>query len=143
MDRNRLAIELRRDFGTRIDPDDPILAGAFVNRRMLDEAIAALEAAVKSAADRIAAEQIKANEDAEARAKAIITRAAEWLDDRWRETARQASESVLRELREEREKVAELSRAARRAGWIAGGCATLTAAGLAGWLIRALGLIAR
>jgi len=50
---------------------------------------------------------------------------------------------VLRELQEEREKVAELSRAARRAGWLAGGCAAMTAAGLTGWLINALGTVFR
>ena len=50
---------------------------------------------------------------------------------------------MLSQLRAEREKIEELAQSAPRAGWLAGGCAVLTAAGFAGWLIYAITVMGR
>ena len=105
------------------------------------DAVKSMETTFKATADRMAADQMKANEDAEARAKALVSRGAQWLDEQWKETAREATESVVRELRQEREKVAELAQSARRAAWLSGGCAAVTAAALAGWMINVLSTV--
>ena len=59
IDRNALVSDLAKAYGVRVDVDDPILVAALLNRRLLDEAIAAMEAAVRASADRMTAASVQ------------------------------------------------------------------------------------
>jgi hypothetical protein len=86
IDREELAAVLARDHGIRIEADDPILVAALLNRRLLDEALLAIETTVSAAADRAAI------------AAALITQAGEWSADRLGVAAREASAMMTAEL---------------------------------------------
>jgi hypothetical protein len=90
--------ELARDHGIRIEADDPILVAALLNRRLLDEALLAIEIAVSTAADRAAAAAVQQTDTARQIAAALITRAGEWTADRLTAAAREASDTMTAEL---------------------------------------------
>jgi hypothetical protein len=98
IDREELAAELARDHGIRIDADDPILVAALLNRRLLDEALMAIETAVNAAADRAAAASVQQTESARQIAGLLITQAGEWSADRLGVAAREASATMTAEL---------------------------------------------
>jgi hypothetical protein len=98
IDREELAAELARDHGILIDADDPILVAALLNRRLLDEALLAVETAVNAAADRAAAASVQQTESARQIAGLVITQAGEWSADRLGVAAREASATMTAEL---------------------------------------------
>jgi hypothetical protein len=98
IDREELAAELARDHGIRIEADDPILIAALLNRRLLDEALLAIETAVNAAADRAAAASVQQTESARQIAGLLITRAGEWSADQLAAAAREASAMITAEL---------------------------------------------
>ena len=61
-----------------IEADDPILVAALLNRRLLDEALLAIETAVSAAADRAATASLQQTETARQIAADLITQAGEW-----------------------------------------------------------------
>jgi hypothetical protein len=98
IDREELAAELARDHEIRIEADDPILIAALLNRRLLDEALLAIETAVSAAADRAAAASVQQTESARQIAGLLITRAGEWSADQLAAAAREASATITAEL---------------------------------------------
>jgi hypothetical protein len=98
IDREELAAELAREHGIRIEADDPILIAALLNRRLLDEALLAIETAIGAVADRAAATSLQQTETARQIAAALITKAGEWSADRLGAAAREASATMMGEL---------------------------------------------
>jgi hypothetical protein len=98
IDREELAAVLTREHGIRIEADDPILVAALLNRRLLDEALLAIEAAIVAAADRTAATSLQQTETARQIAGLLITQAGEWSADRLGVAAREASATMTAEL---------------------------------------------
>jgi hypothetical protein len=98
IDREELAAELARNHGIRIEADDPILVAALLNRRLLDEALLAIETAVSAAADRAATASLQQTETARHIAAALITQAGEWSAERLSVAAREASAMMTTEL---------------------------------------------
>lgn len=98
IDREELAAELTREHGIRIEADDPILVAALLNRRLLDEALLAIETAVSAAADRAATASLQQTETARHIAAALITQAGEWSAERLSVAAREASAMMTTEL---------------------------------------------
>ena len=99
IDRNALVSDLAKAYGVRVDVDDPILVAALLNRRLLDEAIAAMEAAVRASADRMTAASVQQTDAARQTAGLLITQAGEWSADRLRLAARDVSASMINEVR--------------------------------------------
>lgn len=98
IDREELAAELAREHGIRIEADDPILIAALLNRRLLDEALLAIETAVSAAADHAATAAVQQTDTARQIAAALITRAGEWSADQLTAAAREASDTMTAEL---------------------------------------------
>jgi hypothetical protein len=79
----------------RVDPDDPVLVAALLNRRLLDEAISAFEAAVRASADRITAAATPQVDGAKETAAAFVTRAGEWSAERLKIAAQEAGGDLV------------------------------------------------
>ena len=135
IDREQLAADLARTHGIRIEADDPILAAVLLNRRLLDEAIAALEAAVRVSADRMTAASLQQTDAARQAAGILITQAGEWSAGRLGDAAREAAAAVAAELETALARVDRSRRAAVSAAAVAVcGCAFTLAALLGIWL---------
>jgi hypothetical protein len=81
MDLGKLRQTLAKQ-GIRVHPADPALDMALMCETAVSDAVRSLETMLKATADRMAADQVKANEDAERRGAAQINRANEWLAER-------------------------------------------------------------
>jgi hypothetical protein len=138
-DRERLIAELAKRHGTRIDPDDPILIGVLLNRQMIDDAAAVLQASVRELADRITAASLQHMKAAEQSAAALITQAGEWSAERLRSAAEEAGSALLLQVRQEVAAADRASRTAVRAAWTMGTVGAIALAGLAGFLLAGLG----
>ena len=132
IDREQLAADLSRAHGIRIDPDDPVLVAALLNRRLLDEAISALEAAVRASADRITAAAAQQVDGAKETAAILVTRAGEWSAERLRIAAQEAGADLVERISEQADRAERAGRAAMRAAWIAFLVTALVVAGAAG-----------
>ena len=66
-----------------------------INRRLLNEALLAIETAVSAAADRAATASLRQTETARQIAADLITRAREWSADRLNGVAREASATMI------------------------------------------------
>jgi CHASE3 domain sensor protein len=115
IDREELAAELTREHGIRIEADDPILVAALLNRRLLDEALLAIETTVSAAADRAATTSLQQTETARQIAATLITQAGEWSAERLGMAAREASAMMTAELTNILARVDRSRRAAVRA----------------------------
>ena len=133
IDREQLAADLTRTHGIRIDPDDPVLVAALLNRRLLDEAISALEAAVRASADRITAAAALQVDGAKETAAILVTRAGEWSAERLRIAAQEAGADLVERISEQAVRAERAGRAAVRAAWIAFLVTALVVAGAAGF----------
>jgi CHASE3 domain sensor protein len=133
IDREQLAADLSRAHGIRIDPDDPVLVAALLNRRLLDEAISALEATVRASADRITAAAALQVDGAKETAAILVTRAGEWSAERLRIAAQEAGTDLVERISEQADRAERAGRAAMRAAWIAFLVTALVVAGAAGF----------
>jgi hypothetical protein len=134
----KLIDDVRREHDLRLSPDDPILVSAFLAEEALKECAQATAATLRAEVDRTTATMAQMVVEARTTAGVMIHDASRWMAERFKADATAAVQPLLRELQAERTKVEELSRRAVRAGWFAGGCAALAAAGLAPWLLSAL-----
>jgi hypothetical protein len=133
IDREQLAAELGKAHGIRVDPDDPVLVAALLNRRLLDEAIGALESAVRASADRITAAAALQVDGARETAAGLVTRAGEWSAERLTIAAQEAGADLVERIREQADRAERAGRAATRAAWIAFLVTALVVAGAAGF----------
>ncbi|MCW3476245.1 hypothetical protein [Limobrevibacterium gyesilva] len=135
MDREQLVAELGKAYGIRVDPDDPILVAALLNRGLLDEAIADLAVAVRASADRITAAAAQQVDGARETAASLVTRAGEWSAERLKMAAQEAGTDLVDRMREQADRAERAGRTALWAAWIIALSVTLAAAGAIGiWL---------
>ena len=135
IDREQLAAELSKAHGIRVDPDDPVLVAALLNRRLLDEAISALEAAVRASADRITAAAALQVDGAKETAAAFVTRAGEWSAERLKIAAQEAGGDLVERISEQADRADRAARTATRAAWVVMFAVVLAAVGACGfWL---------
>jgi hypothetical protein len=139
IDRDRLAADLAREHGVRVDPDDPVLTAALLNQRLLDEAIARLETVVMTSADRISTAATRQAEDARNVAASLVTRAGEWSAERLRAAAEEAGIALLAQIQREVLRAERAGRTAVRIAWVMGCLGAIALAGLAGFLSAASG----
>ena len=139
IDREQLAAELSKAHGIRVDPDDPVLIAALLNRRLLDEAIGALEATVRASADRVTAAAALHVDDAKETAALLVSQAGEWSAARLRAATEEASEALLHQLRRETAAAERASRIAVRIAWVLGSAGAIVLAGAGGFLLAGLG----
>ena len=104
-----------------------------LNRRLLDEAISALEAAVRASADRITAAAALQVDGAKETAAALVTRAGEWSAERLRIAAQDAGADLVERVSEQADRAERAGRAATRAAWVAFLVTALAVAGAAGF----------
>jgi len=133
IDREQLAAELSKAHGIRVDPDDPVLVAALLNRRLLDEAISAFEAAVRASADRITAAAALQVDGAKETAAAFVTRAGEWSAERLKIAAQEAGGDLVERISEQADRAERAGRAATRAAWVAFLVTALIVAGAGGF----------
>lgn len=138
MERDQIIARVRKETGVKLSPSDPVLAVVAINEALLEEAVATLDKSVKVAVDRFAAAGVQNEASARKVAGDIITKAADWLEGRFKAVAQEATAGMLAELREETAKAEAASRTAVRAAWAAGviGAAALSA--IAGFGIAGL-----
>jgi CHASE3 domain sensor protein len=135
IDREQLAAELGRAHGIRVDPDDPVLVAALLNRRLLDEAISDLEAAVRASADRITAAAAVQMDGAKETAAILVTRAGAWSAERLKIAAQEAGADLVERIREEADRAEHAARTATLAAWVVVFAIVLVAVGACGfWL---------
>jgi hypothetical protein len=139
IDRAQLAAELGKAHGIRVDPDDPVLIAALLNRRLLDEAISALEAAVRASADRLSVASTQHIAAANQAASSLITEAGEWSAARLKAATEEAGSALLVQLHRETAKAERASRLAISAAWVITGISAIALAGMAGFILAGLG----
>ena len=128
MNLDRLIQDIRRQTGTQLDEDDPIIAAAVINEHMLDRALADLRKMMATAGDNWAAQSAHNEASARKAASEVIGNATDWVDARFKETAASLSAEVVGTIRVELEKVARLTRIATRAAWLSSASAAVSAA---------------
>jgi hypothetical protein len=139
IDREQLAAELSKAHGIRVDPDDPVLVAALLNRRLLDEAIGVLETVVRASADRLSIASVQHISAANQAASSLITEAGEWSAVRLKAAGEEAGSALLLQLQRETTKAERASRLAISAAWAITGISAIALAGMAGFILAGLG----
>lgn len=138
MDRRKLQEELRKQ-GIFVHESDPTLDVAAICDTAMADTLKAIEGVVKAAADRTTAAAQQAIEASKKSGEAIISQGAAYLVEQVQEAAREATSSMLAEIRQETAKAERASRTALRAAWLAGGVGALGVAGAIGFLLAGFG----
>jgi len=125
----RKAREALRKQGIYVHESDPILDMAAICDAAMGDTLKAIEGVVKAAADRTSAAATQAVDASKEAAEAIISQGAAFVVEQFREAVREATATMLAELRQE---TARAERASRVAAWIAWGFGSLVAVGVAG-----------
>jgi hypothetical protein len=100
MDAPRLREALRRQ-GIYVHEGDPVLEVAEIVRLAVAETVATIEGLNKATADRISAASAQHIDASRQAAATLITRSGEWSADRLRTAAQQATDDLLRQIRQE------------------------------------------
>jgi len=138
MEPARLRESLRKQ-GIYVHESDPILNMAAVCDVAMGDILKAIEGVVKAAADGTSASAAQAVDASKGAAEAIISQGAAFLVEQFRQVMREATATMLAELRQE---TARAERASSTAVWIAWSLGSLVAigvAGLGGFLLAGLG----
>jgi hypothetical protein len=91
---DRLIAEVARRHGFVLDRDDPVLATVTLNELTLSRALAQLKDVVEAAKLEIAAGAARQSEAAKNEASVLITAAAEYADEQFRQAAKGAADEV-------------------------------------------------
>lgn len=135
----RKAREVLRKQGIFIHENDPVLDVAALCDATISDTLSAIEGVVKAAADRTSAAAAQTVDAAKETAEAVISQGAAFMVEQFRGIVRDATATMLAELRQETARATQASRLATRIAW---GLAILAAtglAGLSGFLLAALG----
>ena len=135
----RTAREALRKQGIYLHESDPVLDMAAICDAAMGDTLNAIEGVVKAAADRTSAATAQAIEASKGTAEVIINQGAAFLVEQFREAVREASTTMLAELRQETAKAERASRAAVRIGWGLASLVAIGLAGLGGFLLAGLG----
>ena len=114
MNVERLIQDTRKQTGTQLDEDDPIIAAAMINKHMLDETLTDLRKTMATAGDNCAAQSAHNEASARKAASEVIGNATDWVDARFKETAASLSKKIVGDIEVELEKVRRLTRIATR-----------------------------
>ena len=139
MEPDHLIAEIYRETGISLDRGDPVLAAATVNRIMLNEAREELQRLLRASADQLSADSLQQIEAAKEAAAALITEAGTWSAQRLSEAAAEASNAVIKGLREETAKAQRAGQMAVRAAWAVAGIGGLALGAFAGFLLAMMG----
>lgn len=134
----RKAREALRKQGIYVHESDPILDMAAVCDAAMGDTLKAIEGIVKTAADRTSASATQAADASKGAAEAIISQGAAFLVEQFREVIREATATMLAELRQETARAERASRAAVRVAWGLGSLVAIGLAGLGGFLLAGL-----
>ena len=135
----RKAREALRKQGIYVHESDPILDMAAICDAAMGDTLKAIEGVVKAAADRTAAAATQAVDASKGAAEAVISQGAAFLAEQFRAAVREASATMLAELRQETARAERASRIAIRIAWILGSLGAVSLAGLGGFLLAGLG----
>ena len=100
MDSRALREALRKQ-GIFVHESDPVLDVAAICELAMADTLKAIEAMVKAAADRTSAASCQAIEAAKTNGEAVVTQGAAFIVGQFRETVREATATMLAELRQE------------------------------------------
>jgi hypothetical protein len=131
MDSRALREALRKQ-GIFVHESDPVLDVAAICELAMADTLKAIEGMVKAAADRTSAASCQAIEAAKTNSEAVVTQGAAFIVGQFRETVREATATMLAELRQETIRAEHASRMAVRAAWVAGSIGAIVLAGIAG-----------
>ncbi len=120
MDQATLLTEVQRRTGVRLSSTDPVLAAAVINEVMLEATLDEIQKLVRGVGGQLDAALVQAGASAKASATKVIMDASAWLEVRFKETAQDATASILADIRTELHQVEKTARTARKAAWIAG-----------------------
>jgi len=135
----RKARESLRKQGIYIHESDPILDMAAICDAAMGDTLKAIEGVVKTAADRTTAAATQAVDASKGTAEAVISQGAAFLVEQFREAVREASATMLAELRQEAARAERASRISVRIAWTLGSLIAISLAGLGGFLLAGLG----
>jgi len=105
----------------------------------MGDTLKAIEGVVKAAADRTSAAAAQAVDASKGTAEAVISQGAVFLVEQFREAVREATATMLAELRQETARAERASRTAARIAWTVGSLGAIGLAGLGGFLLAGLG----
>lgn len=135
----RKAREVLRKQGIFIHENDPVLEVAALCDAVISDTLTAIEGVVKAAADRTSAAAAQTVEAAKETAEAVISQGAAFLVEQFRDVVRDATATMLAELREETARATRASRFATRIAWGLAILAAIGVAGVGGFLLAVLG----
>jgi hypothetical protein len=135
----RKAREVLRKQGIFIHENDPVLDVAALCDATISDTLTAIEGVVKAAADRTSAAAAQTVDAAKESAEAVISQGAAFIVEQFRGIARDATATMLAELRAEAARATRASRLATRIAWGIAILAAIGLAGLSGFLLAALG----
>lgn len=142
MDPKRMIEKVQARTGIRLNPKDPILEDAAIFEVIVDEAIADLRKMIQASKEQCEYQRAKHLEDSEESAKktagVVISQAAEWLSDRFKEAAEATSATILAEVRADLARIEKEKKISVRASWISIGSAVVAVAVAIGWATTAL-----
>jgi len=135
----RKAREALRKQGIYVHESDPILDMAAICDAAIGDTLKAIEGVVKTAADRTSAAATQAVDASKGTAEAVISQGAAFLVEQFREAVRDATATMLAELRQEAARAERASRISIRIAWTLGSLIAISLAGLGGFLLAGLG----
>jgi len=135
----RKAREVLRRQGIFIHENDPVLDVVALCDAATSDTLAAIEGVVKAAADRTSAAAAQTVDAAKETAEVVISQGAAFLVEQFREIVREATVTMLAELRQETARTTRASHLATRIAWGLAGLAAIGLAGLGGFLLSTLG----
>lgn len=139
MDSRALREALRKQ-GIFVHESDPVLDVAVICELAMADTLKAIDGMVKAAADRTSAASCQAIEAAKTNGEALVTQGAAFIVGQFRETVREATATMLAELRQETIRAEHASRMAVWAAWVAGSVGAIALAGIVGVLFAGLQL---
>lgn len=138
MDPHR-AREVLRKQGIFIHENDPVLDVAALCDAAMSDTLTAIEGVVKAAADRTSAAAAQTIDAAKETAETVISQGAVFLVEQFRETVRDATGTMLAELRKEAARTTRASRLAVRIAWGLASLAAIVLAWVGGFLLATFG----
>ena len=134
MDPRKLREALRKQ-GIFVHESDPILEMAAICDATMADTLKSIEGVVKAAADRTSAAAAQTVDSSRKAGDALINQGANFLVEQFRAVAREATATMLTELRRETAKAERASATAVRLAWAFGSLGAIVFAAFAGFIL--------
>jgi CHASE3 domain sensor protein len=134
MDPRKLREALRKQ-GIFVHESDPVLEMAAICDAAMADTLKAIEGVVKAATDRTSAAASQTVDASRKAGDALINQGASFLVEQFRQVAREATATMLAELRQETAKAEQASRTAVWIAWALGCIGAVVVAGATGFLV--------